>query len=261
MYEIKNISYKIQSRYILKNISLSIKNNSFLAIVGPNGCGKSTLFKAINGAITSYEGKILLDSKNIKDYSDYELALKRSVLNQSSTFPYNFTAKEIIEMGLYSHNVSLNKKNEVMDYIIHKLDISDLENRNYLNLSGGEQQKVQLARVVTQLYVSKQKEKYLFLDEPTLNLDIYYQYKILELTKELIKDFNIGVCAILHDLNQAFEYSDEIIMIRDGEIIYQGETKKELNYHSILDIFTVQSDLIYSNKMKKKILITAINTN
>ncbi|QKF74391.1 hemin ABC transporter, ATP-binding protein HmuV [Aliarcobacter faecis] len=256
MYKIKDLNFTIQKKEILKNINLDIKTNTFLSIVGPNGCGKSTLIKNINRNLDIQEGNITLEDINIESYSDKELALKRSVLNQSFTFPYSFKAIEIVEMGLYAYELSLKEKNEILDYVVKKLHIEPLKDKNYLVLSGGEKQKIQFARVVVQLYASKDKSRYLFLDEPTLNLDIFYQYKILDLAKELQKDLNIGVCAILHDINQAFLYSDEIIMMKEGEIKYFGATKDILTYENIYDIFQVETEFVYSKKLQKEILIT-----
>lgn len=256
MYKIENLNFIIQKKQILKNINLDIKTNTFLSIVGPNGCGKSTLIKTINRNLDIQEGTITLDAKNIENFSDKELALKRSVLQQSFFFPYSFKSIEIVEMGLYAYDLSLKEKNEILDYIVKRLNIDSLKDKNYLVLSGGEKQKIQFARVVVQLYASKQKEKYLFLDEPTLNLDIYYQYKILDLAKELQKELNIGVCAILHDINQAYLYSDEIVMMKEGEIKYFGKTNEILTYENIYDIFQVESEFVYSKKLQKEILIT-----
>lgn len=256
MYKINNLSFDIQNKNILNKINLNIKTNNFLAIVGPNGCGKSTLIKTINRNLTSYTGSVSLDNKDIHEYSDQNLALKRSVLNQSLYFPYSFRAIELVEMGLYSYSLSLKEKKKILDYIIEKLKIDDLSNKDYQSLSGGEKQKIQFARVIAQIYASPLKEKYLFLDEPTLNLDIFYQYKILDLTKELIEDLKIGVCAILHDINQAYIYSNEIVMMKEGRIEYFGETKDILNHENIYDIFKVQSDFVYSQKLKQEILVT-----
>ncbi|XOB61529.1 ABC transporter ATP-binding protein [Campylobacterota bacterium DY0563] len=256
MYKIENLSFSIQKRDILKDINLVIKPNSFLSIVGPNGCGKSTLIKSINRNLDIQKGGVYLNDISIDKYSDKELALKRSVLNQSFFFPYSFKAIEIVEMGLYAYTLSSKEKKEIISYIVDKLNLEPLKDKDYQGLSGGERQKIQFARVVVQLYASKEKEKFLFLDEPTLNLDIYYQYKILDLTKELQKDLKIGVCAILHDINQAYLYSDEIVMMKDGEIKYFGETKETLNHDNIFDIFAVESEFVYSKKLQKNILIT-----
>ena len=256
MYKIENLNFEIQKKEILKNISLSIKNNNFLSIVGPNGCGKSTLIKTINRNIDIQSGEITLNDKNIENFSDKDLALKRSVLNQSFSFPYSFKSIEIVEMGLYAYELDTKKRNEILDYVIEKLHLHNLKDKNYLVLSGGEKQKIQFARVVVQLCASCEKERYLFLDEPTLNLDIFYQFKILDLAKELQKDLNIGVCAILHDINQAYLYSDEVIMMKDGKIKYFGATKDILNYKNIFDIFEVKSEFVYSKNLQKDILIT-----
>jgi iron complex transport system ATP-binding protein len=258
VYIIKDLNFSIQKRKILNNIDLDIKPNCFLSIVGPNGCGKSTLIKTINRNLDIQEGKVTLNGIDIQEYSDKQLALKRSVLNQSFFFPYSFKAIEIVEMGLYAYELTSKEKKEIISYIVQKLDIEPLKDKDYQGLSGGEKQKIQFARVVVQLVASKEKEKYLFLDEPTLNLDIYYQYKILELTKELQKDLNIGICAILHDINQAYLYSDEIVMMKKGEVKYFGETKDILIHDNIFDIFEVESEFVYSKKLGKKVLLTTI---
>ena len=256
MYKIENLNFEIQKKEILKNISLSIKNNNFLSIVGPNGCGKSTLIKTINRNIDIQSGGITLNDKKIENFSDKDLALKRSVLNQSFSFPYSFKSIEIVEMGLYAYELNAKEKNDILDYVVGKLHLNSLKDKNYLVLSGGEKQKIQFARVVVQLCASCEKERYLFLDEPTLNLDIFYQFKILDLAKELQKDLNIGVCAILHDINQAYLYSDEVVMMKDGQIKYFGATKDILNYKNIFDIFEVKSEFVYSKNLQKDILIT-----
>ena len=131
MYKIENLNFEIQKKEILKNISLSIKNNNFLSIVGPNGCGKSTLIKTINRNIDIQSGEITLNDKNIENFSDKDLALKRSVLNQSFSFPYSFKSIEIVEMGLYAYELDTKKRNEILDYVIEKLHLHNLKDKNF----------------------------------------------------------------------------------------------------------------------------------
>jgi len=161
-------------------------------------------------------------------------------------------------MGLYAYSLNLKEKKEILDYIVAKLNLEPLQDKEYSNLSGGEKQKIQFARVIVQLYASGESEKYLFLDEPTLNLDVFYQYKILDLAKELQKDLKIGVCAVLHDINQAYLYSNEIVMMKKGEIKYFGKTNDILTYENIYDIFQVQSEFVYSKKLQRDIIVTTI---
>jgi len=258
MYTIQNFSYTIDRKVLLQDVDLTINTNKFLAIVGINGCGKSTLFKAINRNAENYTGTIILDDTEVQRYDLLELAQKRSVLNQSFAMPYSFLAKDIIEMGFFPYRLGLKEKNMILEYIIDRLDIAPLVTKDYTILSGGEKQKIQLARVVTQIYASSETDKFLFLDEPTLNLDIYFQYKLLDLIRELITELQIGVCAVLHDLGQAYLYADEVAMIKDNTIKYLGVTKEILTPNNILDVFGVRSEFVYSQQFKREVLINGI---
>jgi len=257
MYEIKNLSLKIGKKNILKNINLEIKERNFLTILGANACGKTTLLRAINGNIANYKGKIHLENKDISSYCPKHLASKRAVLSQAFSFSYSFKLHEVIELGFFASELNKNEKDKVLEIIYDRLELFEIKNMPYQSLSGGQKQKVQLARILVQIYASKQKQKYLLLDEPTLNLDVHYQYKILDLVKDLVQELGLGVCAVLHDLNQAFLYSDEIAMIKDGKIKYFGKAKEVLNPCNIFEIFRIKSDFVYSKSLKKDILVLA----
>lgn len=258
MYKITDMDYTIQKKRILQNIHLEIKANNFLAIIGANGSGKSTLLKIINGNITNFKGSVLLDDIPIHSYSEKLLAQKRAFLNQSFYFPYSFKSIEIIEMGLFAYKLSAQKKLKIIDFIVDRLNIKNLKEENYQYLSGGEKQKIQLARIMTQIYASEQKEKYLFLDEPTLNLDIYYQYKILDLIQELKNELKIGICAVLHDINQAYIYANQVAMMKDKTIQYFGNTNEILTQKNIYDIFKVKSDFVYSSALQHNSIVTSL---
>lgn len=256
MFVVEDLSFFIENKAILKNINLNIKTNNFLSIIGPNGSGKSTLIKIINKNLDKYQGKISFLKEDIKNYDTKTLALHRAVLNQAFDFTLNFKVLDIVEMGLNFHNITLKKKNDILDFIIKELSIEEFISRDYQTLSGGQKQRVQLARVISQIFIDESKDKFLFLDEPTLNLDIHQQYIILDLVKKLVKDYNLGVCAVLHDLNQTYLYSDEVVILKDGKIEYFGKSKEVLNYENIKNIFKVDSDIVYSKKLKQDILVT-----
>lgn len=265
MYDIKDLHYSIDKKVILENINFVIEPNKFLSVIGPNGSGKSTLIKIINKNIYRYGGEILLHQKNIEQYTYRELATHRAVLNQSIDFPYHFKVAEIINFSLDIHDISVAQKNNIQKLVLKKLDLTDIQDRDYQTLSGGQKQWVQLARVIAQIFIDEKdeqsrssKEKFLFLDEPTLNLDIFRQYTLLNLLKSLIKEYKIGVCAVLHDLHQAYLYSDEVLILDEGKIKFFGATKKALTRKNIFETFHVRSDILKSATLQQKALITSI---
>lgn len=276
MYNIKNINYRIEKKNILQDISFTVEPKKFLSIIGPNGSGKSTLIKIINKNIHRYDGEIFLHQKNIEQYSYKELAIHRAVLNQSIDFPYHFKVAEIINFSLDIHDISVAQKIKIQKLVLEKLDLTDIRDRDYQTLSGGQKQWVQLARVIAQIFIDKQddkknknrinaekanpklKGKFLFLDEPTLNLDIFRQYTLLNLLKDLIQEYKIGVCAVLHDLHQAYLYSDEILILDEGKIKFFGSAKKALSKKNISETFHVRSDVVFSTALQQKAFITSL---
>ncbi len=255
MYKIENLSFYIDKKPILKDINLQIKANNFLALIGANGSGKSTLIKLLNKNLEYNQGNIYLDDKQISSYDHKSLALRRAVLNQSFSFNLNFKVSDIIQMALNIFDISSLKKEEILNFVVKRLDIKDILHRNYETLSGGQKQRVQFARVISQLFINENKNKFLFLDEPTLNLDIHQQINILDLTKELVCEYDLGVCAVLHDLNQAYYYCDEVAILNDGELKSFGKTKEVLTQENIKENFHVDSDIVYSTKLNQEILV------
>lgn len=273
MYYIKDLHYSIDKKVILQDISFVIEPNKFLSVIGPNGSGKSTLVKIINKNIHRYEGKVVLHQKNIEQYSYKELASYRAVLNQSIDFPYHFKVAEIINFSLDIHDISIAQKKNIQKLVLEKLNLADIQDRDYQTLSGGQKQWVQLARVIAQIFIDEQEDenntqddmqnrklngRFLFLDEPTLNLDIFRQYTLLNLLKDLMQEYKIGVCAVLHDLHQAYLYSDNVLILDEGKIKFFGTTKKALTKKNISETFHVRSDIILSTALQQLALITSL---
>ena len=236
MIKAKNLSLKLNGKEILRDISTNIENGKITAILGPNGAGKSTLLKCLTGSEKADKGKIELDGVNLQDYSLTDLANKRAVLSQSIPINFPFNVFEIVMMGRNQY-MDVNNNHKIANESLSLVDASNLKDRVFPTLSGGEQQRVQFARVLSQIW--QQENAHLFLDEPTSALDLKHQHQIFALLKSLVKEYNFSVCVILHDLYLAKKYTDEVILMKDGEIFAQGETKKILNSKNIYEVFEV----------------------
>ena len=237
---IKSISYSINNCKILQDISIKLMPGELLTVLGPNGSGKSTLLKIISGDIIPTDGEILIDSEHLKNISIEKRALKRSVMSQNQQIMYDFSVKEIIEMGwLYSKETEKTLNfSDILKQISIECEISHLLDRSINNLSGGEQRRVHFARTLIQLKndLLEQENKYMLLDEPTANLDIAYQLSLIKtLKKEVSK--GIGILLILHDLNLALNFSDKIVLLKNGRLMKFGSPLEVLSAEILSEIY------------------------
>lgn len=231
-----NISYTIGSKSILRDISFTLEPGEFKAVVGPNGAGKSSLLKIVVGENKSYKGKVQYHGKQLETLGVKEISKLRAVLPQESQVNFPFTVQEIVEMG----RTTFREKKSHLDKVVHEAmkgtGIIPFRDRNYHTLSGGEKQKVQLTRVMAQIWDSHDFSKFIFLDEPTANLDMAQQHQILGLARQLCKK-NIGIFAVIHDLNLAAQYADNLMFIKKGGLICQGPVKEVMNKQNIEKTF------------------------
>ena len=202
MLELKNIGFIINKTMILKDINVSFKDHHFNVLLGPNGAGKSTLMKIATGVLPPSVGTVFLDEKPLSTFTTKTLSVKRAVLSQHFDITFPLTVKEVVMMGRYPHFDSTPSvlDRQIVENAIEKVNLSHKIHQNYTTLSGGEKQKVQMARVLAQIWHSPNdtEHKYLFLDEPTTSLDIHYQLQILDIAKGLLQH-NTTIIAILHD--------------------------------------------------------------
>lgn len=249
MINVTNVSYKVGKKTLLDNINLDVKQGEMLAIIGANGAGKSTLMKLLSGDQKVYGGEIVFDGININNMSSGRLALKRAVLSQHNTVSVSFTTEEIIMMGRYPHfEVRPSSADiEIVKAVMADTGVHHLAGRNYSTLSGGEQQRVQLARVIAQIY--DVPGAYLFLDEPNNGLDLLYQQQILTTARKLA-DKGYGVVAILHDINFASRYADRVLILKEGKILALGTPNEVINTKNVQDAFQVQMILFNANGCK-----------
>lgn len=243
MIEAHGVSVRYGTSTILHNLSVHIECGALTAIVGPNGAGKSTLLGCLTGSCIPDSGTVTLDGQALADYSLKQLACLRSVLLQSSTVNFPFTTSEIVMMGrhLYTQADS-DENNHIVSQALGCVDALHLQQRFVSTLSGGEQQRVHIARILAQVWGNN--SAYLLLDEPTSALDLKHQHQILHLLRDLTKNKNYAVCTIIHDLNLAMRYADHTILLKDGQLYAAGDTKTTLTAEAIQTVFEVSQEVM-----------------
>jgi iron complex transport system ATP-binding protein len=221
MYHALNISFRAGKKRLVQNVHLAITPGTFTAVVGPNGAGKSTLLKIMSGEQRPGEGEIRIDQTPIRKLPGRELAQVRAVLPQHSTLTFPFSAEEVVLLGCLPHRNRTEENLTIAGQVMRETDTLHLRDRLYMTLSGGEKQRVQLARVMAQLRGNTSGNRYLLLDEPTSSLDIACQHRILSRVKNLCRQ-RTGVLAVLHDLNLAAQYADNVLLLRQGRTVAYG---------------------------------------
>lgn len=211
---------------ILRNITLTLKPGELVALIGPNGAGKSTLLRLLTGYLTADSGECLLNGKALADWSPKSLSRRRAVMRQQSQLGFDWPVEEVVKMGRAPWEAS--NTNAIANQVMALTGCLPLLGRKYSTLSGGEQQRVQLARALAQLWVDDGPQGWLFLDEPTSALDLYHQQHLLRLLKQLTLAGKLHVCAVLHDLNLAALWADRLLLLHQGEIVAQGTADEVL---------------------------------
>lgn len=226
---------------ILKDIKFQVEDGQIVSIIGPNGSGKSTLIKALSRCIKPAKGSIYLDGKNLSTISTKKIAQKMAILPQVKNTSADITVKELVSYGRYPHlkfGQRLSKEDEkIVNWAIEKTGLLSLKDRYIVNLSGGEQQRAWIAMALSQ------KPNILLLDEPTTFLDISYQLEVLQLIKKLNKSLKLTVVMVLHDLNQAARYSDNIFVLKEGKLWEHGNPEKIMRGKLLKEVFRIEGHI------------------
>ena len=247
--KLESVNLKLDNRQILKDVSIEINEGEIVSVIGPNGAGKSTLLNILTGDINPDSGNTIYDKKSLSQISIQERAFTRSVMSQMQTLVFNFSVKDVIEMGwLQRGNYDFsNNFSKAFDSITKECNVNNLVNRKFNSLSGGEQRRVHFARTLLQLWRPSRSNdpRYLLLDEPTANLDLSSEMLLMNILKSRSSQ-NVGVLVILHDLNLASHFADKIAIIKDGEIRAFGEPKDVMKDDFLTSVYevpiTVQRD-------------------
>ncbi|MBN1622070.1 MAG: ABC transporter ATP-binding protein [Endomicrobiales bacterium] len=233
--DIQSLTCGYDGKDIVRDVTFQARQGSFLGIIGPNGAGKTTMFRAITGILKPKSGNIFFRDKDISAFSRYEVAKHVSTMPQLLDTPFSFTVFEFVLMGRFPHLRRWEKpKKHDIDIIEESLAITDtreLKDRRINEISGGEKQRVILAQALAQ------EPELLLLDEPIAHLDIGHQVHILDLIKKLNREKNLTVVMILHDLNMAGEYCDELILMNEGTIYKSGAPYEVLTYENIEKVY------------------------
>lgn len=235
--QISDLSFSYGEKKAIDHITLHVNEGEFVGLIGPNGSGKSTVLKNVYRGLTPDRGTITLDGENLLKMSHKKSALKLAVVGQENDVPFDFLVEEIVAMGRTPHKKLFDIDNvhdkQIVHHALEHLGMENMAKRNYLNLSGGEKQRVIIARAIAQ------ECDFLILDEPTNHLDISYQIQIFDFIKRL----KVTVLSAIHDLNMAALYCDRIYVLKEGNIVLQGTPEEVLTPENIFNVYGVRSSV------------------
>ncbi len=236
--QIKNLSFSYGDERILKQLNLIIGKKTFLSIIGPNGSGKTTLLKNMARNLKPSQGVIFIEGRQLSDYSTLQLAREMAVVHQNPEVGVEFTVHDIVMMGRHPYIGRFQRENQqdtaIVSQALQWTNTFHLQDRYIGEISGGERQRVMIAKALAQ------EPTILLLDEPTSFLDIHHQIEILELLKKLNRERQISVIAVVHDLNLAARYSDEVMLLHGGGILALGSTEKVMTAEQLQKAYEME---------------------
>jgi iron complex transport system ATP-binding protein len=267
MLSLHNASAQRGGNTLLNDVSLSVAAGECVVIVGPNGAGKSSALKALSGDLTLQSGAVYLNDTSIDQFTPLELAQRRAVLTQSYELAFPFSVTEVVEMASFCFQEQCSKQ-QLADYALKAIDeveVNHLANKCFTTLSGGEQQRVQLARVLAQLspalepsVIAKQGTPYLLIDEPTSSLDLYHQYHVMSLARAAA-DRGAGVIIVVHDLSLAASFADKLYILKNGKLVTSGKARDVLTSDFLREVYNVDDSLTLASGQLPHLVISQHN--
>ncbi len=243
--KIDDLYFTIEQVEIVKNVNLEVQHGEFVGLIGPNGSGKSTLLKNIYKVLKPCKGTIVINNKNLLEMSNKETARELAVVAQENDNGFDFSVEDIVIIGRHPYKGLFEANTQedmlIVDRSLDRVGMLRFKSRSFLSLSGGEKQRVLIARALVQ------ETEFLILDEPTNHLDIGYQISIMD----LIKNITITTFAAIHDLNIAAIYCDKIIFMKDGRIIRCGPPEKIMTEENLFELFGIEVEISINQRSKK----------
>lgn len=250
MLKVENLTAGYDEKFRLENISFEIKHKEIFGIIGPNGSGKTTLLRAITKVIKPQKGKIIFNGDDMENIPINELAKKIAVVSQIQNFEFDMKVEEFVLLGRIPHRKKFQffettTDEKIVEEAMKQTDTIALREKLMKELSGGERQLVFIARALSQ------QPQLLLLDEPTTHLDIKHQIQILNLIRKLNRELALSVIIILHDLNLASEYCDNLLLLNNGRIHKIGPPEEVLTYQTIEEVYKTIV-IVKENPISKK---------
>lgn len=245
MIELKNISKSYNKKSIVSNLNLIFPKNKLISLIGPNGAGKSTVLSLISRLLKPDNGEIYIDGKNINSYKENILAQKISILKQQNNLNLRLSIEELVSFGRFPYSQGrLNSQDkEKINEALNYTGLYEIKDKYLDTLSGGQKQRAFIAMIIAQ------DTEFILFDEPLNNLDMKHCVQTMNLMKNLIKDFNKSIIVVLHDINFASIYSDEILALKDGKIVKFDHTEKIINSEVLKEVYDMEIPLVeFKNK-------------
>ena len=257
MIKIEKVSLSYDKRVVLEDISLNLKEKSFIGIIGKNGTGKSTLLKAMTGLLKPVKGNIFIDNEDVYRMKKNILAKKISFMPQTMQFDFSFNVKDFIMFGRFPYinmfKLASQDDFKIVEDVMNFTETIEFAQRNLNELSGGEKQKVLLAQTLVQ------QTDIVALDEPTSHLDMGSQATIFKLLKMLNEKYNKTIITTVHDLNLAGEFCSDIVLLDNKKVLNFGSSEKVLNYKDIEKVYGLKVVVKNNPVSNKPIVIPVYN--
>lgn len=239
MVEIKHISKIYNEKSVVEDVSLTIEKGTITSFIGPNGAGKSTLISMISRLITQDGGEITIGGEDVRTVKNSELAKKISILKQSNAVNVKLTVKELVSFGRFPYSQGRLKKEDrkKIDEAIDYMELRDMQDKYLDELSGGQRQRAHIAMVIAQ------DTEYILLDEPLNNLDMRHSVQIMKTLRRLVDELGKTIVIVIHDINFASCYSDQIVALKDGRIVKQGRTCDVIDECVLKDIYDMDFNI------------------
>ncbi|AXI07956.1 iron ABC transporter ATP-binding protein [Oceanobacillus zhaokaii] len=239
MVNIKNVFKSYQNKPVIEDVSLEIERGKITSFIGPNGAGKSTLISMISRLIVRDEGQISIDGMDILSVKNNELAKKISILKQSNQINLKLTVRELVSFGRFPYSQGRLSKEDVakIEEAIDYMELRDMQDKYLDELSGGQRQRAHIAMVIAQ------DTEYILLDEPLNNLDMRHSVSIMKTLRKLVDEMGKTIVIVIHDINFASCYSDNIVALKDGKIVKEGRTCDVIDKCVLKEIYDMDIEI------------------